>query len=82
MNESELSAMAEKLTIMGEYSEAELRRRLANEEDIVTFMATICWFVTNTRERERLSPFEEMVWGRIVIGTAHYWDPKALGCPL
>ena len=59
MNKRELSAMVANLTIMDEYSEAELRRRLVNEEDIVTFMATICWFITNTRKRENLSPFEE-----------------------
>jgi len=68
--------------IIGEYSEAELHRRLADEESIVTFEMTMCWFMSNTFEREDLSPFEEMIWERIVEAIVRFWDPKELGCPL
>lgn len=82
MNESELSAKAEKLTIMGEYSEAELRRRLADEVDIETFEETIGWFMFHTIGRRDLSPFEWMIWDRIFTAIVNYWDPRSLGCPI
>src|SRR5262249_31845785 len=82
MNEYELGIEAAKLAnSLGKYSEAELHRRLANEEDIVTFTATIAWFMGNTMGREDLSPFENTIWERILWAIVHYWDPKDLGCP-
>ena len=63
---------------LGTYSEAELRRRLANEPNIMSFTTTIAWFLTNATERSR---FEQLVFERIIIGAALYWPPKELGCP-
>jgi len=83
MNEYELwSAFAKLAPSMGEYNEAKLRDRLANEEDIVTFAATMAWFMFHTNGCKDLSPFENMIWKRILYGIVHYWDPKALGCPI
>jgi len=83
MNKYELSEeAARELKSLGEYSEAELRRRLADEEDIVTFSVTIGWFIKNTMGREDLSPFENMIWEKILWAIVQYWDPKALGCPV
>jgi hypothetical protein len=83
MNEYELGIKARRLLeSMEEYSEAELRRRLADEQDIVTFTATMIWFISHTTGREDLSPFEWMIWERIVWAIVHYWNPIDLGCPI
>jgi len=85
MNESELSFEACKLVLsVGEYSETKLRQRLANEENIVTFAATIVWFMANRSDEDEndLSPFEKMIWNRILYGIVRYWDPRSLGCPI
>jgi hypothetical protein len=67
----------------GEYSEAELQRKLADEEDIVSFAATIFWFIANRGfDLEDLSPFEKLIWERILWAVVRYWDPRSLGCPL
>lgn len=69
---------------MSQY-EAEFRRRLMNvveEGDINEFALTILWFITHTFGRDDLSPYEEMIWDRIIEATVRYWDPTSFGCPI
>jgi hypothetical protein len=61
--------------------EQELRCRLANEEDIKTFAATIRWYIDHKIERKDLSPFEQMIWDRIITAVVRYWNPIDLACP-